>query len=280
MSEVGMVFPVSPALLEFRGPDAVRFLNGQLTQDVKRLADGKISLPSCVTDAKGKLQFRVTITETDDGALWVAGPTGTQEALEARLTRYLIADDVEVTDLSGKYFLTHFIGPVPPPPAPVMARESNRYGIPGTDWWSPSDLDIESPTHRLMSSDELEALRIENGIPAWNHELKEGMLPPEALLEATDISYNKGCYVGQEVISRIKSAGKVNRRLTRFIFDPGVSVSPGPLFDSEGANAGELTSVSPLVIDGVRHALGYLKRGASDCFFKAADGSHHQAVIR
>lgn len=280
MIKVRMVCPFSPALLEFRGPDAVRFLNGQLTQDVKRLADGQISLPACVTDAKGKLQFRVTLTATDDGALWVAGPAGVQEALEARLTRYLIADDVEVTDLSGKYFLTHFISPVPPPPAPVMARESNRYGIPGTDWWSPSDLDIESPTHHLMSSDELEALRIENGIPAWDHELKEGMLPPEALLEATDISYTKGCYVGQEVISRIKSAGKVNRRLTRFTFDPGAPVIPGPLVDSSGSSAGELTSVSPVAIEGVRHALGYLKRGASECFFIAADGLIHQALIR
>ena len=45
--------PGSPALLEFRGPDAVRFLNGQLTQDVRRVAGGRISLPSCVTDAKG-----------------------------------------------------------------------------------------------------------------------------------------------------------------------------------------------------------------------------------
>lgn len=275
-----MVFPFFPALLEFRGPDAVRFLNGQLTQDVKRLAGGKISLPACVTDAKGKLQFRVTLTETDDGALWVAGPAGVQEALEARLTRYLIADDVEVTDVSGKYFLTHFIGSVPPPPASVMARESNRYGIPGTDWWSPADLDVECPEHHLMSSDELEALRIENGIPAWDHELKEGMLPPEALLEASDISYTKGCYVGQEVISRIKSAGKVNRRLTRFSFEPGAALSPGPLVDSLGTSAGELTSVSPVISEGVRHALGYLKRGASECFFKAADGSIYQALTR
>lgn len=52
-----------PALLEFRGPDAVRFLNGQLTQDVRLVAGGKVSLPACVTDAKGRLQFRVWLTE-------------------------------------------------------------------------------------------------------------------------------------------------------------------------------------------------------------------------
>ncbi len=58
--------------------------------------------------------------------------------------------------------------------------------------------------------------RIGRGIPKWGAEITEGMLPPEAGLDATDISYSKGCYIGQEVISRIKSAGKVNRRLVKF----------------------------------------------------------------
>jgi folate-binding protein YgfZ len=268
-----MVSPVTPALLEFRGPDAVRFLNGQLTQDVRRVVGGKIALPSCVTDAKGKLQFRVTITETDDGALWVAAPAGSEEALEARLTRYLIADDVEVADLTGNYFLTHFIGPMPVPPPGVMVRESNRFGVPGTDWWTPAGAEIALPENTVLTADELESLRIENGVPAWGRELVEGMLPPEALLEATDISYNKGCYIGQEVISRIKSAGKVNRRLTRFTLAADSPAHPGPLVDSAGAAAGELTSVAPLTANGVRHALGYLKRGATEGFLQTADGT-------
>ncbi len=275
-----MVSPVTPALLEFRGPDAVRFLNGQLTQDVRRVAESEISLPSCVTDAKGKLQFRVTITESADGALWVEGPAGSQEALEARLTRYLIADDVEVTDLTGKYAMAHFIGPVPVAPPGVVARESNRYGVAGTDWWIPCDLEIEYPGHLRMTEDLLEALRIEHGVPAWGRELREGMLPPEALLDATDISYNKGCYIGQEVISRIKSAGRVNRRLTCFTFDAGLPVIPGRLVDPEGADVGELTSVSPVVVDGVRHALGYLKRGASESLIQAEDGSLYRVTTR
>lgn len=274
-----MVSPVTPALLEFRGPDAVRFLNGQLTQDVRRVIGGKISLPSCVTDAKGKLQFRVTVTEADDGALWVAGPAGSQEALEARLTRYLIADDVEVTDLTGRYDLVHFIGPAPDPLSGVMASEANRYGVAGIDWWVPCGTEMEYPEHKLMKEEELEALRIESGVPAWGRELLEGMLPPEALLDATDISYNKGCYIGQEVISRIKSAGKVNRRLTRFVFEASAPVVPGPLVDSEGTDAGELTSVSPFVKDGVRKALGYMKRGGAEGFFKAVDGSIYQALV-
>jgi folate-binding protein YgfZ len=257
-----------PSLLEFRGPDAVRFLNGQLTQDVRRVAGGKISLPSCVTDAKGRLQFRVTVTEAADDALWVAGLAGWAEDLEARLTRYLIADDVEVEDRSGKYALHHFTGAMPEPPPGVVARESDRFGMAGTDWWIPVRQVVEFPGS-LLEGDALEALRIVNGVPLWGRELLAGMLPPEALLEETDISYHKGCYIGQEVISRIKSAGKVNRRLTRFVFDADVPVAPGPLENA----AGEVTSVAPLAVAGVRHALGYVKRGATDLCFKAADGA-------
>lgn len=276
MSEIQRIDLGNPALLEFRGPDAVRFLNGQLTQDVRRVAGEKISLSSCVTDAKGKLQFRVTVSDSGDGALWISCPTDHAADFEARLTRYLIADDVEVSDLTGRYGLFHFTGPMPEAPVGVIARESNRYGMAGTDWWVPARLTVEFPAEiPVLEGDALEALRIANGIPAWGSELIEGMLPPEALLEATDISYNKGCYVGQEVISRIKSAGKVNRRLTRFIFNAEIPVVPGPLENS----AGVVTSVSPIANEGVRHTLGYVKRGAGDLFIKAADGEVYPVGI-
>ncbi|GAA5116044.1 hypothetical protein JIN84_19620 [Luteolibacter yonseiensis] len=268
MSGLRVVHLGKPALLEFRGPDAVRFLNGQLTQDVRKVVGGGLSLPSCVTDAKGRLQFRVTLVEGAEGALWVAGLQGNAGDIEARLTRYLIADDVEVADLTGKYSLCHLIGPETEAPAGVLVRRSDRYGVPGWDWWlaCPEDeLKLEATT---FADAELEALRIRNGVPAWGTELGEGMLPPEALLENTDISYQKGCYIGQEVISRIKSAGKVNRRLTRFVFAGEVPLSAGPLENG----AGEITSVSPLVENGLRHALGYVKRGAAELFYKTETG--------
>ncbi len=257
-----------PALVEFRGPDAVRFLNGQLTQDVRRLAGGELSLSSCVTDAKGKLQFRVSLTEVD-GSLWVVGPAERVEELEARLTRYLISDDVEVTELTGKFGLIHLTGELDHLDGidGIVVRKSNRFGVAGTDVWylqsNPVLLDVPS-----LAGDELEALRIANGVPLWGRELLADMLPPEALLEETDISYQKGCYIGQEVISRIKSAGKVNRRLTRFLVDATAGVLPGPLENG----AGEITSVSPIADGEDRHALGYVKRGATELVYQTAGG--------
>ena len=89
-----------PGVLEFSGPDAVRFLNGQVTQDVRKVMGTGLVLPSCVTDAKGRLQFRIWIAEgKDPGTVLVFCREGMAEELEARLTRYLIADDVEVRDV-------------------------------------------------------------------------------------------------------------------------------------------------------------------------------------
>lgn len=272
MSDIQRVDLGIPALLEFRGPDASAFLNGQLTQDVRRVVGGMVSLPSCVTDAKGKLQFRVTVMESREGVFWVSGPAGQAENLEARLTRYLIADDVETEDLTGKYGLSHFTGPMPEPPPGVLARESNRLGVAGVDWWVPCCLAMKFPVGSFLQGDALETYRITRGIPAWGQELVVGMLPPEARLEDSDISYNKGCYIGQEVISRIKSAGKVNKLLARFVFAETASVVPGELRDAAGKVTGELTSVSPQAVDGFRHALGYVKRGAGDLLFQATDG--------
>lgn len=271
----------SPALLEFSGPDAVRFLNGQLTQDVRRVAGGKISLPACVTDAKGKLQFRVNLLDAPGGVLWIAGEEWESEALEARLTRYLIADDVEVRDLSGAFQLVHFTGPVADAPEGVIAREADRFGSPGVDWWIPADMAAELPDVPELLGEMLEAFRIQRGVPRWGVDLVAGQLPPEAGLDATDISYHKGCYIGQEVISRIKSAGKVNKSLVRLLLPAGCEFPPGPLTTEDGSAAGEITSVSPFVEGGRRAALGYLKRGAdvSGLGAVAADGKRHAVTV-
>lgn len=247
----------TPALLKFEGPDAVRFLNGQLTQDVKLVVGSNQALPACVTDHKGKLQFRVWLHARGE-AIFVEAPEGTHELLEARLTRYLIADEVEVEDLSGKWQLHHLtdfsgenLGS-----SDAVTKESSRFGPGGLDVWLPAGEELDALADIApFGVDELEALRIERGIPAWGRELREGMLPPEAGLDATDISYTKGCYIGQEVISRIKSAGKVPRRLVRLRFDAATPTEGLELID------GELTSISPLAQGKSRHALGYLKRG-------------------
>jgi folate-binding protein YgfZ len=214
----------------------------------------------------------VWITESPEGSLWVEGPVGSVEALEARLTRYLIADDVEVHDLTDKYRLIHLIGETPVLPEGVFTRASRRFGVDGCDCWIPMGLEIPTPGIPEISGDELEAFSIANGVPLWGRELTEGLLPPEAGLDATDISYQKGCYIGQEVISRIKSAGKINKRLTRMEIEGGLPATDARLVDAEGRDAGVLTSVSSMESGGRRAALGYLKRGVEQVFLETPDG--------
>jgi folate-binding protein YgfZ len=265
----------TPALLEFRGPDAVRFLNGQVTQDVRQLNAENAALPSCVTDAKGRLQFRVWLMKSADDALWVSATEADAQALEARLTRYLIADDVEVKNLSGQWTLVHFTADPGAVPAGVIARDSARFGLAGTDWWIPAGVTVKFPeSFSLLEGDALEAFRIAHGVPAWDRELYDGLLPPEAGLDTSDISYHKGCYIGQEVISRIKHAGKLNKRLIHARVDASVSME-SELFDAAGKPAGEITSVSPASSAGKRDIMAYLKRGALEVHFMGPDGTRH-----
>lgn len=251
-------------LVRFTGPDAVRFLNGQLTQDVRLVSDPSgLAAFSCVTDVKARIQFRVVIASGEDGAIQAAVPAGLGEALEARLTRYLIADDAHAEFMPAAIDILHFPGIPEIAHAGVLARRLSRYGEPGTDWWVPAGTNLTVPDAVDWGSDqELEDLRISRGIPAWGKEIVEGMLPPEARLEATDISFHKGCYIGQEVISRIKSAGKVNRLLTRFEITGDADV-PGAIHDAAGVEMGVCTSISgPNGTDGTRFAIGYLRRNA------------------
>jgi len=249
-------------VIAFSGPDAVRFLNGQITQDVRRVVGAPVAAHACVTDAKGRVQFRICLTADDTGGILVAVPHGLGDDLEARLTRYLIADDAESAP-PAMWRIHHFLGEPPLPPG-VLARTIDRFGEPGTDWWLPADTPFVPPADaETLSPEAVETLRITRGVPVWGREITPGILPPEANLEASDISYEKGCYIGQEVISRVKSAGKVNRLLTRFEI-PTTDLAPGPLSDSSGREAGAITSIAAARADSpTRPALGYLKRSAA-----------------
>lgn len=272
-------------LLRFRGPDRLRYLNGQLTNDLRSIPADH-TLHACVTDAKGRLLAEVRVFDHDD-ALWVEAPAELRDDLPGRLDRYLVADEVEWSDESDRWHLVHLIGKTPGvggddldgapvsmtgtlPPPPTIIRQSKRLGIPGLDLWLPAD-DPASVGDLLaqfgtLAPDHAESIRIAHGIPAWGAELTPGMLPPEAGLESSAISYTKGCYIGQEVLSRLHSIGRVNRHLVRLQLDP--ATDPASLIGAElhdpqrDAPAGHITSVSPLILEGDQHrnALAFRSR--------------------
>jgi folate-binding protein YgfZ len=239
------------ALFQLQGPDAVRYLNGQVTQDVRLLfPPSNRALPSCVTDAKGRLQAYVNLCARAHETIWIEAPLEQRDSLFARLSRYLIADDAEISDISEDWRLLHLIDE----PSIDGDFSSHRLGIAGWDRWIAADAAL--PDGAMMSADEAEEIRVSHGQPAWGRELTEGMLPPEAGLDAHAISYQKGCYIGQEVISRIKSAGKVNRRLACFELSSSHIALPKVLLSHEGEEIGVITSIA-----GTK-ALGYLHKKA------------------
>jgi tRNA-modifying protein YgfZ len=112
------------------------------------------------------------------------------------------------------------------------------------------------PSAEIVDDTTYERLRIERGIPRWGRELDDAILPAEAGLDATYISFTKGCYPGQEPIARQHYRGKVNRRLR--VFDVDAGVSPGDEITNGEKVVGRITSAA----DGV--ALGYLRTEIPD----------------
>ncbi|HEX7615084.1 MAG TPA: glycine cleavage T C-terminal barrel domain-containing protein [Thermoanaerobaculia bacterium] len=146
-----------------------------------------------------------------------------------------------------------------------VVRE-NRTGVPGYDLRFPSPLSEEISSSLLSagatqaSGDEMEARRIAAGIPRWGFELTEAVLPDEAgLRERGFISENKGCYVGQETVARIKTYGHVNRKLVRLSVSGGNPKTGDKVF-LEGEESGTVTSATPAVAAGEAAALAYVKR--------------------
>ena len=144
-----------------------------------------------------------------------------------------------------------------------IVRE-DRTGVPGYDVRLPSSLSKEvldaltAAGAQQNSPDRLDALRIAAGIPRWGFELTEAVLPDEAgLRERGFISENKGCYIGQETVARIKTYGHVNRLLVRLSVSGGVPVSGDVVF-FEGEKTGALTSVASTAGGAV--ALAFVKR--------------------
>jgi tRNA-modifying protein YgfZ len=250
--------------LRVSGADRLRFLNGQLTNDVRKATETN-AVEACVLNAKGKMDAHLFFHAKEDSFLLDADPA-LQSSLQTRLERYIIADDVAIEDVTAQLSLLHVTGGFPSNLSiPVRIVSTNRFGSPGNDIWSEAaqrDQLVAELSKEFAYCDEncAEVLRIEHGIPRWGRELTNEIIPVEANLERRCIDYEKGCYIGQETISRMKMSGQRNKRLCGLVSLENVPLASGMrLTGPEGKEIGWITSATR---SGRREiALAYVKRG-------------------
>src|SRR5438874_10816043 len=255
------------AKFRITGTDRLRFLNGQITNDLRKASESS-AIEACILNAKGKTDAQIFVSASGE-SFWVDAAVDLREILKVRLERYVIADDVQIKDVTDQFLLFHLVSKQPPAPEFGRIVSVHRLAEPGWDIWAEvaqhgALLQKLSSRWTLRDSDAAEVMRIEQGIPRWGRELTAEIIPIEANLEQRTIDYQKGCYIGQEVISRIKMSGQTNKRLCGLISLNNTPLEPGMKLvapSASGKEAGWLTSATRSPRLGKEIALGYVKRG-------------------
>ncbi|MEJ1973564.1 MAG: folate-binding protein [Lacunisphaera sp.] len=209
----------SSAVLRVRGPDANTYLQGQFTQDL-RLAAGE-SAYGLWLDQKGKVQADSQVLKQAENEYLIACFSCKAADLRSRLERYLIADEVELEDLTESWTGVLLWGEGAAsivPPAGAIALPSRRAGPGSRQWLVPagSTAAIRSTLgDGAVAADRAaaELARLRAAIPAVPVDIGPRDLPNEGGLDDGAISCTKGCYLGQEVMARLKNLGQVRRRL-------------------------------------------------------------------
>jgi folate-binding protein YgfZ len=236
------------AWLRVRGPDAASFLQGQFTND---LTKGPAVYGLWLT-VKGKVvadSFVVRGRTADE--FWIGSYCSPAADIKARLESHIIADDVTVEDLTSAWSAVAVFGATatmrPAKALPDLVIFPGRRSNQANDEWvfptaAMADVRASLAGMRELPPAEIERRRIEAAIPRVPIDIGAGDLPNEGGLDAHAISYTKGCYLGQEVMARLKSMGQVRRRLVRVTSSgPMPAVCPAALFLGE-RRVGEMRS--------------------------------------
>jgi folate-binding protein YgfZ len=193
------VVRLSRGYVRVAGPDAADFLERMLSNEVRPLGPGEARQALLLTP-KGRIiaPLRV-VRESEEGFLLIT-ESELADAVSTALVRARFAAKCEISVVPLRGYL-HLADP-------GHGVRVEDYGVEAWETWEEAERDAADP-------DELEPLRIDAGTPAWGKELDENVLPAEAGLEETHISFTKGCYPGQEPVARLHYRGHPNRRLRR-----------------------------------------------------------------
>jgi folate-binding protein YgfZ len=270
------------AKLSLTGGDRVRWLNGMVTNNIRDLATGH-GLYAFLLNPQGRILGDL-YTYNRGESIVVDTDRSQSEKILATFDHYIIMDDVEVKDVTDEVSAVGISGPrgrevliaagfAVPEIQPLQMQsvtwqsmdcslvcgEQGNWEI----WVSSSGVRklwdaLLAAGARPVGFEALEVHRIESGIPAYGIDIRDRDLPQETEQERA-LNFNKGCYIGQEIVERIRSRGAVHRKFTGFVLNG--TVATGSKVVSNGKEVGEITSIAELPIAGdKRIALGYIRR--------------------
>jgi tRNA-modifying protein YgfZ len=239
------------AWLRITGADAAEFLQGQFTNDLRPVPGGAPAYGLWL-DHKGKVLADSFIGHgPSKDEFWIASMTSLGAAIRGRLEEYVIADDVVVEEGpegSAVALLGEGVGAwLAAEPRPGVYFRGRRSQEENWEWIFPAAA-AAAVSAALAGAREGEAVTLERrrileGIPSVPADIGGGDLPNEGGLETAAISYNKGCYLGQEVMARLKLKGRIRRRIRRVSGPGAVPATPAALWQGE-TKVGELRTAA------------------------------------
>lgn len=280
------------ASASFTGPDRARYLNAVLTCNVKDLTEGQ-GCVGLLLNPQGHILAEIRCLALDDRLLAMFH-RGVQQRTIETLDKFIIMDDVTLTDESERLGTIALEGPATGPALAELCgvkldamREHGHaevsvsgiscrvmrtahFGETGAEFlvareqlaalWTALLRAARARGGGPIGYEALNALRLEAGIPWFGYDFDDKVIPHEAGLETSHISYTKGCYTGQEIVERVRSRGHTNRRRVRLQF-LGMELPPGgtKLFAGEQA-AGTVTSAAYSTQLGRVLGMAYVRR--------------------
>ena len=268
-------------VLVVSGPDAVSFLQGQLSADVLTLDPGQSTL-ALLLQPSGKLHALLRLWRTDEHVVVIDTDAGAADAVVARLSKFLLRADVSIERVDWICLAVRGAGTVVPGGEPAFDVRRSGAELVGLGLWPGVDgVDLLGRAVELphgfapCEPEAMEALRIRSGWPRHGAEIagphSGEVIPAEVgpWLMTAAVSFTKGCYVGQELTARVNArGGNVPRHLRSFELPAGATASPGdPIVvvgDQTGASKGTVTSATVDPSTGTTVAMGYVHRSVSE----------------
>ena len=299
------------AFLSFTGPDRVRYLNAILTNNVRDLKPGEANA-SLLLNPQGHILAEIETYDLAEQLLAVSYAL-IREPLLAALDKYIIMDDVTLADDTLRFGTLALECPrsgdlvraicglelasLPPlghievraGTIPCRIARRSPGGVPSAEFvakraqllplWNFLLGQVRAAGGGPVGYAALSALRLEQGIPWYSYDFDERHIPHEAGLQDSHISYTKGCYVGQEIVERVRSRGHVNRVRVGLTFLAAEPPAAGAQLLSDGKEAGYLTRAAFSPALGSALGMGYLRHECSAAGTKLECGGQPAEVI-